>query len=145
MPVKHRLLLLICLLFLAVPGLAGACEAAQPESFAPFFTRFAADKGFAVSRTQYPLQVLVWEYGVDAGGKDASAARRSQVSRVADAKAPSLSASMRDQGLTSRPKHVGPRTAVVEVFKPDTDWLMTYHFRRLGRCWYLQEFQNHSL
>ncbi|MBS1190554.1 MAG: hypothetical protein H6R10_2346 [Rhodocyclaceae bacterium] len=52
---------------------------------------------------------------------------------------------MRENGLVSKIRKLAARIAVVEVFKPDSDWLTTYHFLRKGNCWFFHEYQDHSL
>jgi hypothetical protein len=52
---------------------------------------------------------------------------------------------MKDEGLESYVVARNFKAAVVEVYKDGTGWVMTYHFSRMGRCWYLRELQDHSL
>ena len=141
----RRTLVLIVLLLQATLAVAGVCTASSPEEFAPFFSKFSDDKHFAVSRTVFPLRALKWEYGIDSQGKDESAPRRFRIPKAKYETTPSLSSSMKEHGLTSRVKGVSTRSAIVEVFKEGTDWLTSHHFKRIGRCWFLYEYQDHSL
>lgn len=141
----RRTLILTFLLLQSALAVAGVCAASSPEEFAPFFSKFSDDKHFAVSRTVFPLRVLKWEYGIDSQGKDESAPRRFRISKSQYETTPSLSSSMKENGLVSRVKSVSTRSAIVEVFKEDTDWLTSHHFKRVSRCWYLHEYQDHSL
>ena len=135
----------VLLCWAPLPLIAGECRAMQPEAFAAFFSRFADEKPFAVTRTIFPLQQVRWEYGVDAKGNDVSTPVRSRVSKVAFSATPSLSAYMQKNGLTSKIKEITTNTAVVAVFKPDTDWLTTYHFSLKGNCWFFHKYQDYSL
>jgi hypothetical protein len=121
------------------------CQVTTVERFASFFTQFADGKEFASNRTLYPLKVIRNEYGVDANGKDEQKKVESMVSKAADASYPTLHVFMQTNSLKSELKTLSSRSAVVEVFKPDTDWLLTYHFQRRGNCWHLQQIENHSL
>ncbi|MDD5329008.1 MAG: hypothetical protein PHX38_03320 [Sulfuricella sp.] len=125
--------------------MASDCNARTPEAFPDFFSRFAADKGFSVKRAIFPLQAVKWEFGVDANGKDEPAPVRFRISKAQFESAPSLSNHMRENGLTSRTKSVGSKSAAVDVFKEDTDWLTTHHFVRRGNCWFLYKYEDSSL
>jgi hypothetical protein len=138
--------LLAAILVLLYPTLsiADSCKAADPEEFGSYFSKFMEDHGFSVSRTFFPLKALQWEYGLDENGKDDSAPRRFHISKLEYEKSLSLATSMKKNGLAFKIKGVKTRSAIVEVFKPDTGWLMSYHFIRKGNCWFLDEFQDHS-
>lgn len=126
-------------------AVAGNCTAPAPEDFAPFFSRFSDDKSFSVERTVFPLRALKWEYGVDSKGRDESAPRRFTVSKKRYAATPSVSNTIKDNGLTSRYKPEKTGAVVVEIFKEGSDWFTSHHFKRVGNCWYLYEYQDHSL
>jgi hypothetical protein len=141
----HRFVALALLMLYSTLSVAGVCESVAPEEFAVFFSKFTDDKQFSIGRTIFPLRALKWEFGIDASGKDESAPVRSRIPKEKYANAPSLSAYMRENGLTAKIKNVTSRSAVVEVFKDGTDWLTTRHFVRKGNCWFLYEYQDHSL
>lgn len=124
---------------------AGARSAQGLEDFGQFLTRFAADKEFAMNRTIYPYPSQYLEYGIDPDGNDEPRPVRSTVSKEEDAHYPALRAYMEKNGMRSQIAELKSARAVVKVFKPDTDWLMEFYFRREGNCWFMTEFQNHSL
>jgi hypothetical protein len=134
---------ILALLFPSI-SLADGCNATTREDFGSFFSKFREDQGFSVNRTHFPLKAFQWEYGLDENGKDDSAPRRYRISKFEYEKSPSLSASMKKEGLDFKIKSIKARTAIVEVFKPDTGWLMSYRFIRKGNCWFLDEFGDHS-
>ena len=138
-------LVLFVLLLQSALAVASVCNASSPEEFAPFFSKFSGNKHFAVSRTLFPLRALKWEYGIDSHSKDESAPRRYHISKAQYESTPSLSSSMNEHGLTSREKSIGKCTAIVEVFREGTDWVTSHHFKRIGHCWFLYEYQDHSL
>lgn len=141
----HTTLLTLFLLLNPASSGTESCQAQQTEDFSPFFKTFSQSKPFAIERTITPLKQVVWEYGLDENGKDASIARTVEVSAAQYKASPTLAAYMQENGLTSKTKSTTENIAVVEVFMPASDWLLSYHFVRRGNCWYLQEFQDHSL
>jgi chlorite dismutase len=120
------------------------CQVTTIERFAPFFSQFADSKEFADNRTLYPLKVTRNEYGVDANGRNASLKIQSMVSKAENASYPTLSVFMQTNSLESKRKTLSSRSAVVEVFRPDSDWLLSYHFQRRSNCWYLLRVEDHS-
>lgn len=140
-----RILVFIFAILLPAFALSGECKSRKSEEFTTFFARFANDKEFATSRTTWPLPTIHWEFGADAAGNNESAPVRTLVSQAQDSASPSLSTYISQNGMNSKIQTLTTNTAVVEIFKEDTDWLMTYHFSLTGHCWVLQEFQNHSL
>lgn len=140
----RALLAVILVLLCPTISIADSCKAVDREEFSSFLSRFMKDHSFSVSRTLFPLKSLKWEYGLDGDGKDDSAPRRSLISKLEYEKSLSPATSMKKNGLAFKIKGIKPRSAIVEVFKPDTGWLESYHFIRKGNCWYLDEFQDHS-
>ena len=136
--------LLLSVMYSALAG-AHDCAATSPESFSVFFAKFADDKPFSVSRTLFPLRALKWEYGIDSKGKDESAPSRFTVPKNRYAATPSISATIKEHGMTSRIKSAESHMVVVEIFKDGSDWYTSHHFKRVGNCWYLYEYQDHSL
>jgi hypothetical protein len=122
-----------------------ACSSTQSEPFDGFFQRFSSDRTFALERTVLPLQMWQWEYGVDANGKDDSAPKKSLLARNDYLKWPVLKEHMTQNGLQSKVKSRKKTATVVEVFKPDTDWLVSWHFRAQSGCWYFWRHEDHSL
>lgn len=140
-----RTSLLILLTISPALASAGKCNAPAQEDFAIFFSRFSDDKRFSVERTMFPLRVVKWEYGLNAKGQDESAARRYTVAKDRLAAMPPLSTTVKNQGLSTRFQSVRSRLAVVEIFKEGSDWFTEHHFKRVGHCWFLFEYQDHSL
>jgi hypothetical protein len=130
------------LIALSVPALA--CDLKQPENFSSFFSNFSSDKAFAVSRTIYPFVTTRYEYRLE-DGKQQITERRRKVAKQDDAKFPPLDEYMKSIGLRSKPQEILGKEAVVELFKPGSSGLLTYHFSLTRGCWYLREIQNHSL
>jgi hypothetical protein len=136
-------LILIFLLLHTTFAAAGVCSTPAAETFEKFFSRFSTDKHFSVSRTLFPLRAL--KSVANARSDDESLPRRFHISRPQYEAMPSLAAYMDENALGSRLKHPGKRVATVEIFKEDSDWLTSHHFKRIGNCWFLYEYQDHSL
>lgn len=118
-----------------------ACKAKAPEAFAPFFASFAEDKGFAVERTRYPLDVWRHEFDIE----DKPLVVKNKTTREQDADLPSTGAFAKENGMAFTTTALKRSQATVRMAKPGTDWLLTYHFMRAGHCWYLQRIEDHSL
>lgn len=129
----------LCLCGLASSSLA-ACHAKTLETFAPFFIRFAADKDFATQRTRYPLPVS----RLVTGGEQLQK-RTEMRSKAQDAGIIVLDDAARNNGLVQKQVEQTSSSAVMQVFKPDTDWRVDYHFVLQGNCWYLQKIEDASL
>ncbi|MFN4360260.1 MAG: hypothetical protein ACK4F4_06000 [Hylemonella sp.] len=52
---------------------------------------------------------------------------------------------MAGNGLQAKVKSRKKTAVVVEVFKPNTDWLVSWHFRTKSGCWYFWRHEDHSL
>ncbi|OAM53071.1 hypothetical protein A7981_06525 [Methylovorus sp. MM2] len=125
---------------------AAECSASHQEVFADFFNRFSSEKKFAVSRTIYPLRVLLLEFGLNDKLEDdySSSFKLKLTSKAEDSKYPSLGNYMNDNGLVAE-TNIKTRTTEVHVFKPDTDWSVMYRFLMKKHCWYLHEIEDDSL
>ena len=121
------------------------CEATTKESFVVFFPRFAASKVFATDRTIYPSKTIRHEYGLDSRGKDVDVSVETVVTKKMDARYPSIGEFMKTNSMESKQKSLSSSNAVVDIFKPDSDWLLSYHFQLRGKCWYLYHIEDHSL
>jgi hypothetical protein len=121
-----------------------ACDPRQPEDFSAFFASFSGDKAFAVDRTIYPSLRVRYEYGIEEGKQQITEVKV-RVSKQEDRKYPALGETMKSVGLESTAKEVSRTETVVEVFKPGTNGLVTYHFSLRRGCWFLREIQNHAL
>jgi len=134
---------LVTLLVLLLPASAFAqCDSRRPEPFAAFFETFGRDKAFAVSRTAYPLRMLRYYEAENAQGFDITS---TLIQPAEDAAEPALAAVAHANSLQLYASSIAARTATVRMEKPDTDWLLTYHFVRKGRCWYLARIEDFSL
>ena len=138
---------LICLLFLAIfSSIAqGKCDASSQEKFQDFFLQFASSKSFATSRTIYPHVVIRHEYGVDERGREVDEKVKTIVTKQMDESYPALFDYMKTNALKYKQKSLSASKATVEIFKPDSDWLLSYYFKRKGKCWYLAGVEDHSL
>lgn len=143
--VSIRILAAILVASCSVQAQAEDCKAKVREQFSAFFSRYETDKQFAISRTTFPLRSLKREFGLDEKGRDVPSVIRSSISQAQFSASPALSTYAKENGLSSRIKPPAARSAIVEVFKPDTDWLISYHFQLKGSCWFLSEYQDQSL
>jgi hypothetical protein len=130
------------LIALSTPVLA--CDSKQTENFSRFFSSFSSDKAFAINRTIYPFVTTRYEYRME-DGKQQITERRRKVAKQDDAKYPPLDEYMKSIGLEPKPQEVSEKEAVVELSKPGSSGLLTYHFSLMRGCWYLREIRNHSL
>lgn len=132
------------LTLLAPLGAAAQCASGPDEPFGEFVGVFAHDKVFAMSRTHYPLPMRRYPNGDD----DTAQGNTSVDTRLRqgdDAQAPPLASYARANGLQLRVASSDATQATLRMEKPDTDWLLTYHFIRDGRCWFLARIEDHSL
>jgi hypothetical protein len=129
---------------IAMPGQVHACDSTHPENFTTFFTRFSGDKAFALSRTIYPSTRTHYEYRME-DGKQQITERQRKVAKRDDANYPPLGEYIKSIGLESKAQVLSADEAIVEIFKPHTSGLLTYHFSLTRGCWFLREIQNHSL
>jgi hypothetical protein len=132
---------------LALAGLplaAFACDAQRPENFSSFFSHFSNDKNFAFSRTIYPSTRVRLEYGIE-GGKQQITEQRRTVTRQGDAASSALGDYIKANQLEFTVDESAKGKTVVDVFKPDRDWVLSYHFMSKNGCWFLREIQYHAL
>ena len=141
----HTAVVLVLLAALSTNA-AAACSPARPEAWGAFFDLYSSSHQFALERTRFPLSVLVWEYGVDEKGQEASGPRRLTVSRAEYAKdGTALAPHAKAHGLKLRTKSQSSTAAMVELFQEDTDYLVLYHFHSVRGCWLLRQIENQSL
>jgi hypothetical protein len=88
---------------------------------------------------------MKWEYGLDSGGKDASAPVKSSLSKDAFAQQSALKNYWADNGLQACIKKIAPAAAAVEVSKASSDWLVSYRFKIKSGGWYLWQYEDQSL
>lgn len=137
-------LLFIILLFAVSNTSAAPCTSEVTEDFGIFFAKFSEDKSFAVNRTLYPTYIEQHKYGIE-NGKEAHSSIKTKVTKSTDLATPTITEILRKKNMESKVKSLTIKNAVVEVFKPDTDWLLSYHFMVRGSCWYLHHIEDHSL
>jgi hypothetical protein len=129
---------------LLLPLIAQAeCMSNAPEPFGKFINVFARDKAFATSRTRYPISVLRHELG-STNGDEKYDMVDTTVSKAEDAATPTIETIVRNTGLEMSTSMLNKANATVELAKPETDWLVTFHFERKGHCWYLKRIEDHS-
>ncbi len=150
-PIDHtylmrKLVLAALLLVGSFSVLASECTQRMPESFDTFLERFSSDHDFAIRRTVFPLRILKWEYGLDEKGKDVSAPEKWNISRSDYAGWPKLDAALKDnKQLAFRIGRNSGTKAVFEVFQPNTDWIVLFHFKAKKGCWYFWQYEDKSL
>jgi hypothetical protein len=139
--VRHLItLLLFCF---AAPVLA-QCKSFPTEPFQEFIAKFSESKPFAATRTIYPTYTLRHEFG-EVNGKETTCTVKTPVSKTKDEAIPTINQVLARNQMAMEFKELKKRKATVAVFKPDTDWLLTYHFVERQGCWYLHHVEDHSL
>ncbi|MEN6630641.1 MAG: hypothetical protein ABFC42_13475, partial [Sulfuricella sp.] len=101
-------------------------------------------KTFAISRTPYPTTTIRHEYGLE-DGKGVDTKIKVKVTKAMDAATPTIEQILQRNSMAFELKSRSSRAAVIEVFKPGTDWLLSFHFVAKGNCWYLDHIEDHSL
>lgn len=140
---KPSVMLLLLLLLLPLTALAD-CRRHSPEQFDGFVDRFTREKAFALARTLYPTYSLRHEYGHE-DGKKVHSTVKTVISKEVDARTPPMDVFARENGLRLRTTRLSKGAASVSMDRPETDWLLSYHFARQGHCWYLHHIEDHSL
>jgi hypothetical protein len=137
----NRLLILILTLY-ASPASAG-CDANAKEAFPEFLSRFISGKAYATNRTIYPHVVIRHEYEINRSGygKDLYKEIKTINTKEMDASFPPLADFMKANSMEYRQKTLSSLAATVDIFKPNTDWILSYHFTRIGNCWYLKKVE----
>ena len=132
-------------LLLLFPLLANAaCTDKEAGNFTTFLSRYLEDARFALQFTQFPLRHVRWEDGTVA--REGKALRKTALINKAQASGPVLLRKfVQDNGLQSKISYQDRTAVTLEVFKPDTDWLVYYQFRRRNGCWYLWQIEDASL
>ena len=140
----HRFVFFCFVLVLPLAGQA-ACSPDSPEVFGDFLPRFLASGDFALSRTVLPLRSVRWEYDVDARNRERTQKTVSLIPKEQIKRDKPLAAFMGDNGMTHKLFKQARDRVEVQIFKPDTDWLLHYHFRRRQGCWQLWQIEDFSL
>ncbi len=138
---RYLLALVLCL---SSASVLAQCKAAPTESFQEFIPRFADSKPIALSRTIYPTYTLRHQVGIE-NGKKVTSAIKTSVSKARDESTPTIKQILSKNQMAMEIKELKSKQATLAVFKPDTDWLLTYHFVNRQGCWYLHHIEDHSL
>jgi hypothetical protein len=133
----------IALLMVPLSSVA-ACDGVRPETFKEFFHLFAERKSFATNRTIYPTYTLRHQYGVE-NGKEVDSVEKTVVSKLADAPYPTMNEFALKNGLQLSIQLEKAEEAIIKMEKPYTDFILTYHFVRREKCWFLHHIEDHSL
>jgi hypothetical protein len=141
----NRFLFVVVCLFVTACSENNACSVSNPEKFEKFFEHYSGDKVFSSKRTEFPLEVLTWEYGLDESGKDVSGSTTSLTSESDFEKWPTITEFMAKSPLKYEVKSLTSTAAAVHLFQPDTDYSMLYHFKVVNGCWCMWRFENESL
>jgi len=137
--------LLLTFLFLVISNTSIAlCNSGVDENFGIFLAKFSDEKKFSVNRTLYPTYTLRHEYGVE-NGKEVHSTVKTIITKDDDSATPTIAEILRINSMETKVKSTNSTNAVVNVYKPDTDWLLSYHFKLRGSCWYLHHIEDHSL
>lgn len=130
------------MIFTVTDVFAGQCTLKEIESFYDFYARFSTDKSFSMQRTIYPLKNKLWS----PDDKTDVAIFKEVYTKFEDDKTqPPLLTYLRENQLENKFTKRTNKEYLVEVYKPDTDWLLYFHFRRNGNCWFLYEVEDYSL
>ena len=137
-----KFILYALIIFTANIAHAGQCTVKKIENFYDFYSRFSTDKVFSMQRTIYPLKNKLWSPD---DKTDVAIFKENYTTLEEDKIQPNLLKYLRENHLESEFKKVTEKEYLVEVYKPDTDWLLYFHFQRTGNCWYLYETEDFSL
>jgi hypothetical protein len=140
---RHRTLLG---LLIALPLTSqSACTPAIPEDFASFLPQFLASRELALSRMRTPLPVIRWDESMVAKSQAQTGKVVRKMGKHEMHPSLPLATYLRQQGLTHKIARQAPEDVTVQIFKPDTDWLLHYHFRLQRGCWQLWQIEDFSL
>ena len=132
-------LIALAMLLLAVRPVA-ACQRTQPEPFAEFLSQFTHSMDFAIARTTFPLRATK----LDMQATPEPTAKPVRITRTAFKERGTISTQLRQDGLKLRQSELGGKDMQVQVYKPDTGWLVVYHFRLHQNCWQLTRLSDES-
>ncbi|MEF9930437.1 MAG: hypothetical protein RR775_22325 [Massilia sp.] len=119
------------------------CTSGAIKPFEKFLTAFGNNKAFSIARTEYPLTLINHEK-IDLTENNQAIIKK-KISRNEDAMRLTMAKFAGENGLELSIESLHKAKANVRMEKPDTDWLLTYHFVRKGNCWYLRHIEDHSL
>ena len=125
---------------LALSAPACACSKAQPEVFGNFMAQFIMSMDFALTRASFPLPAS----RLDMHAGPEPIVKPYRLTREAFKTAGTIGAQEKRDGLKTRQHAVGPRSAELHVHKPDTGWLVVYHFHLRNNCWHLRRMEDQS-
>jgi hypothetical protein len=139
--VKMRLLLIIALLFPA----AAAAEQACPSSFFDFLSHFENSREFQQEHIVFPLKYSFVDTAIEPEPKTIK--RDISRSEVASRTEPIYPPPSVQQLVPLVREMLGDFEArkLIRLYKPDTGYLLEYHFERIGGCWKLVTFYDSSM
>lgn len=130
--------------FCIAPGLSTAAPRCI-SAFDDFLAKFEANRPFQQENIAFPLKHSF----VDAGAEPEPKVIDKPLSKrgVAEHSAP-VFPSQADQKTIPFDKEIKsprPDRRIVQLQKPDTGYLLIYHFKKIGECWRLVEFEDASI
>lgn len=115
-----------------------------PQAFADFIEHFAVDQPFARAHTQFPVDYIF----VDSLAQPEPKPMQTPILGPTDQNYQKISfpdAKARAQIPLAMTINTGGNVNRVVLAKPDTDWLVTYTFKKHNKCWRLTKVEDFSL
>lgn len=130
--------LIFTLYFLSYSSVAMAsCVSEAVENFHDFFEKFSKDKKFAISRTNYPVDVIGIHYREKVNGKyNGAQISQESISIKQDISLPSLNSWMNSQSLRIDKITVLKNDATVDMSNSGKTKSYYYRFSIKKNCWY---------
>lgn len=116
-----------------------------PSSFDEFLSRFERTREFQQENIIYPLKYSFIDSNANPEPKTVN--KRLSKTDVAARKEP-IYPSPRDQKAVPLAKELHKHSQVkksVRLYKPDTGYVLEYHFKKIGECWKLAMFEDLSI
>lgn len=126
-----------------IPGL-GAAAPGCVTAFDDFLARFETDRSFQEENTVFPLKHSFINLETDPEPRRvAKALSKTETTERTDPIFPSP-ATQRTVPFVRAIKSPTQTGRIVQLQKPDTGYLLIYHFRKISGCWKLVEFEDAS-
>lgn len=135
---------LFCITLLLVQSTVMAQEVCE-QSFAKFLTIFERDNELQLQNTSYPLKFTFVD---NESFIEPEQVKIELTRKQVEAKYFPLFPGPEQQKkvpFIKKVTDVTPEIKEVELNKPDTGYKLSYRFEKLGACWKLAEYNNHSL